>query len=130
MLRMAFQLLAEREGLPSVIPKWGASIIEKPGHFVNLAFSASLLACVLRTQIRIKQKKPLLRMAFQLLAEREGFEPSDPVRDQQFSRLPHSTALASLLNIELLLSHGKDNPFFNDSHFKTQQKLNIQLSNF
>ena len=33
------------------------------------------------------------------VAERGGFEPPDPVRDQRFSRPPHSTALASLLAI-------------------------------
>ena len=30
------------------------------------------------------------------MAERVGFEPTDPVRDQQFSRLSRSTALPSL----------------------------------
>ena len=30
------------------------------------------------------------------MAEREGFEPSVPLRIQRFSRPPHSTALASL----------------------------------
>ena len=31
------------------------------------------------------------------MAEREGFEPSVQLPVQQFSRLPHSTALAPLL---------------------------------
>ena len=32
----------------------------------------------------------------EIIAERGGFEPPDPLRDQRFSRPPHSTALASL----------------------------------
>ncbi len=33
------------------------------------------------------------------MAESEGFEPPEPVKAQQFSRLSHSTALATLLKL-------------------------------
>ena len=36
---------------------------------------------------------------FSNFSEREGFEPSEPVRAQRFSRPPDSTALASLLGL-------------------------------
>ena len=35
-------------------------------------------------------------MAYFVYAERQGFEPWEPAKAQQFSRLPHSTALAPL----------------------------------
>ena len=35
-------------------------------------------------------------VGFDTLAESGGFEPADPVTDQQFSRLPQSTTLPTL----------------------------------
>lgn len=51
------------------------------------------------------QQKSLLMEAFLLiLAERQGFEPWVQLPAQRFSRPPHSTALASLLFINLRLA--------------------------
>ena len=43
-------------------------------------------------KVKLQNKK---RATF-FITEREGFEPSEPVRAQRFSRPPDSTALASL----------------------------------
>ena len=36
------------------------------------------------------------------MAERVGFEPTEPVKAQQFSRLPDSTTLAPLRELNIL----------------------------
>ena len=37
------------------------------------------------------------------MAEREGFEPSEPVKVQQFSKLPDSATLAPLRNYPVVM---------------------------
>ncbi len=41
------------------------------------------------------------------MAERVGFEPTEPVKAQQFSRLPDSTTLAPLRELLILISDGQ-----------------------
>src|SRR6185437_4998183 len=63
-----------------------------------------------------KGTTPFLKKQF-LLAEREGFEPPVPLRVQQFSRLPHSTALPSLRYFAI-----SNQPMANSFYFNEVQK--------
>ena len=46
------------------------------------------------------------------VAERVGFEPTEPVRVQRFSRPPDSTALAPHRDSFILTSRGQEDLFF------------------
>jgi hypothetical protein len=85
---------AERGGvlLPVVIPFGGGLASFKPAHFVLLFFFSENLKASFPFS---PNKKNRYAAAF-MDAERGGFEPPDPLRDQRFSRPPRSTTLASL----------------------------------
>lgn len=57
----------------------------------------------------VLKKEKLYQIKLVKTAEVEGFEPPVHLRIQQFSRLPHSTALAHLLHIRLDSCHALRN---------------------
>ena len=61
-------------------------------------------------------------LSLKLLAERVGFEPTVPVKAQQFSRLPDSTTLAPLRTSEFTILMVRDEKF--------QVGLSIKLLDF
>ena len=81
-------------GLTSLIPEWGTYTSQNLLRFAHTGFSSdpqlqAMLGCS-------SIKKPCSSCKVLWCAEREGFEPSVPVRGQRFSRPPRSTTPASL----------------------------------
>ena len=60
-----------------------------------LLFVADFVAIFAAELWEIKASRPFQRL-IRIVAEREGFEPSEPLRAQRFSRPPHSTTLPPL----------------------------------
>ena len=88
--------MLEREGLTRNIP------VARPASVATEWQRPDLLSCrSVEQRVRIKSFLPLIKQKalpglFDLLAEREGFEPSDRVNGHSISSRAHSTTLAPL----------------------------------
>src|SRR5688572_23257075 len=80
-----FLTISEMRAQPSVRPRINETV-------TRIKTGRGVVPCCI--SLRIRTEDGIVRG--NLLAERVGFEPTEPVKAQQFSRLPDSTTLAPL----------------------------------
>ena len=90
--------MAERVGLLKTIPGFHPAGALRATKFVPDKFVKPPVAVRqrLRSPLPYQIRKTPLKRGFSYLAERVGFEPTDRLYGQRFSRPPHSTTLAPL----------------------------------
>ena len=103
-----FYLMAEREGLCRSIPGRHATrqlTLSKfvPDKFVEPIFLFLGFSSLSQSIIQIKIPPQKTGQGFYSMAEREGFEPSVPVKGRLISNQVHSTALPPLLILGVTL---------------------------